>query len=245
ADSSTGLQEINRITVKNAVVCFVLLPRFLVAAVVFWLLDFLCIRKRFFFRMKEQGGDAIDPPLCISDSNRLFSLESLKAVWHGQKLDFLKAARLGRGAPNTEVVRLQDQRRSRILDCAQGARPLILNFGSSDTAVVYIEEAHPSDGWTSTDAPYQIPKHRSLEERLSAAHLIHLEVPGCLVVADNMENSSSAAYGAYFNRLYIVQEGKVVYQGGRGPEGYRISELRDWLDQHRKELEKTDNNLNV
>uniref|UniRef100_A0A3Q3A8G3 Iodothyronine deiodinase n=1 Tax=Kryptolebias marmoratus TaxID=37003 RepID=A0A3Q3A8G3_KRYMA len=116
--------------IKNAVVCLVLLPRFLVAAVVFWLLDFLCIRKRVFFRMREQVGDAMDPPLCISDSNRLFSLESLKAVWHGHKLDFLKAAHLGHGAPDAEVVQLEDQRRARILDYARGERPLILNFGS-------------------------------------------------------------------------------------------------------------------
>lgn len=101
-------------------------------AVMFWLLDFLCIRRRVFLRMKakEQGGDAIDPPLCISDSNRLFSLESLKAVWHGHKLDFLKAARLGHGAPNTDVVQLEDQRRRRILDFAKDKRPLVLNFGS-------------------------------------------------------------------------------------------------------------------
>lgn len=116
--------------IKNAMVCLALLPRFLMAAVMFWLLDFLCIRKRVFFRMKEQEDDAIDPPLCISDSNRLFSLESLKAVWHGHKLDFLKAAHLGHGAPNTEVVQLEDQRRSRILDYAKDKRPLILNFGS-------------------------------------------------------------------------------------------------------------------
>lgn len=118
---------------KNAIVCLVLLPRFLMAAVMFWLLDFLCIRKRVFFRM-EQECDSIDPPLCISDSNRLFSLESLKAVWHGHKLDFLKAAHLGHGAPNTEVVQLGDQlgdqRHSRILDYAKEKRPLILNFGS-------------------------------------------------------------------------------------------------------------------
>uniref|UniRef100_A0A3B3H9X2 Iodothyronine deiodinase n=1 Tax=Oryzias latipes TaxID=8090 RepID=A0A3B3H9X2_ORYLA len=235
---------------KNAIVCLLLLPRFLLAAVVFWLLDFSCIRKRVFLRMKEQGGDATDPPLCISDSNRLFSVESLKAVWHGHKLDFLKAAHLGRGAPNTEVVHLEDQRCSRILDYAKDKRPLILNFGScvvqqnadiADSLVVYIEEAHPSDGWMSTDAPYQIPKHRRLEDRLNAAQLMHLEVPGCLVVVDSMENSSNAAYGAFFDRLYILQEGKVVYQGGRGPEGYRISELRDWLDQYRKGMEKSNN----
>lgn len=116
--------------VKDALVCLALLPRFLMAAVVFWLLDFLCIRKRVLFRMREQEGDATDPPLCISDSNRMFSLESLKAVWHGHKLDFLKAAHLGRGAPNTEVVQLEDRRRGRILDYARDERPLILNFGS-------------------------------------------------------------------------------------------------------------------
>uniref|UniRef100_A0A665UZJ7 Iodothyronine deiodinase n=1 Tax=Echeneis naucrates TaxID=173247 RepID=A0A665UZJ7_ECHNA len=82
------------------------------------------------FHTWEQEDDAIDPPLCISDSNRLFSLESLKAVWHGHKLDFLKAAHLGHGAPNTEVFQLTDQRRSRILDYAKDKRPLILNFGS-------------------------------------------------------------------------------------------------------------------
>lgn len=114
---------------------------------------------------------------------------------------------------------------------------LVLQYADiADALVVYIEEAHPSDGWISSDAPYQIRKHRSLEERLSAARLMEREAPGCAIVADSMENSSNSAYGAYFDRLYIVQDGKVVYQGGRGPEGYRISELRHWLDQYRERL---------
>lgn len=114
---------------------------------------------------------------------------------------------------------------------------LVLQYADiSDALVIYIEEAHPSDGWISSDAPYQIRQHRSLEERLSAARLMAREAPGCAIVADSMENSSNSAYGAYFDRLYIVQDGKVVYQGGRGPEGYRISELRHWLDQYRKRL---------
>lgn len=115
------------------------------------------------------------------------------------------------------------------------------NADLADCVLVYIEEAHPSDGWTSTDAPYQIPRHRCLEDRLSAAQLMRQEAPCCPVVVDGMENSSNAAYGAYFDRLYIVQEGKVVYQGGRGPEGYRITELRDWLDRYRETMEQSSN----
>lgn len=106
----------------------------------------------------------------------------------------------------------------------------------ADFLLIYIEEAHPSDGWVSTDAPYQIPKHQCLEDRVKAAQLMTLEIPDCLVVVDNMDNASNAAYGAYFERLYIVQQETVVYQGGRGPEGYKISELKHWLDQYKNQL---------
>uniref|UniRef100_A0A3Q3NCU2 Iodothyronine deiodinase n=1 Tax=Labrus bergylta TaxID=56723 RepID=A0A3Q3NCU2_9LABR len=223
---------------KHAALCLMLLPRFLLAAVMLWLLDFLCIRKKVLLKMGEGLDSLDDPPVCVSDSNKMFTLESLRAVWYGQKLDFLKSAHLGRAAPNTEVMLVHERRQVRILDCMKGKRPLILNFGSyiADFLVVYIEEAHPSDGWVSSDAPYQIPKHRCLEDRLTAARLMLAEVPGSNVVVDNMDNSSNAAYGAYFERLYIVRDERVVYQGGRGPEGYRISELRNWLEQYRNDL---------
>uniref|UniRef100_A0A8C4XGD6 Iodothyronine deiodinase n=3 Tax=Polypteridae TaxID=8289 RepID=A0A8C4XGD6_ERPCA len=109
----------------------------------------------------------------------------------------------------------------------------------ADSLLVYIEEAHPSDGWLSTDAPYQIPRHRCLEDRLRAAHLMTQEAPGCQVVADTMDNSSNAAYGAYFQRLYILQDQKVVYQGGKGPEGYKIAEVREWLDKYKRSQQTT------
>lgn len=109
----------------------------------------------------------------------------------------------------------------------------------ADFLLVYIEEAHPSDGWISTDAPYDIPKHRCLEDRLKAASLMKDESPNCFVVADGMDNSSNAAYGAYFERLYVLLNQKVVYQGRRGPEGYKISELRLWLEQYTKQSSST------
>uniref|UniRef100_A0A8C5WJ37 Iodothyronine deiodinase n=1 Tax=Leptobrachium leishanense TaxID=445787 RepID=A0A8C5WJ37_9ANUR len=105
---------------------------------------------------------------------------------------------------------------------------------AADFLLVYIEEAHPSDGWVSTDSPYQIPRHQSLQDRLAAAQLMLQGAPGCRVAADTMSNASNAAYGAYFERLYVILEGEVVYQGGRGPEGYSISELRVWLERYER-----------
>ncbi|MBN3298742.1 IOD3 deiodinase, partial [Amia calva] len=125
---SAGVQTVKAL--KTAAVCLILLPRFLVAALMLWLLDFLCIRKKVLLRMREQEGSPDDPPLCVSDSNRMFTWESLKAVWHGQKLDFYKTAHVGYVAPNTEVVHVGEKRKSRILDYARGKRPLVLNFGS-------------------------------------------------------------------------------------------------------------------
>ncbi|XDV41090.1 hypothetical protein PO909_010016 [Leuciscus waleckii] len=224
-----------------------LLPRFLLAALTLWLLDFLCIRRKLLMKMRESDlASPDDPPMCVSDSNKMFTLESLRAVWYGQKLDFFKTARLGGAAPNTEVVPLDNARRRgtrRILDYARGRRPLRVARQYADIAdslLVYIEEAHPSDGWVSSDAPYQIPRHRCLEDRLRAAELMNQKVPESAIVVDTMENSSNSAYGAYFERLYILKDEKVVYQGGRGPEGYRISELRDWLERYRNELEASD-----
>lgn len=125
---SAGVQMVRAL--KHAALCLMLLPRFLLAALMLWLLDFLCIRRKVLLKMGEQAGNPDDPPVCVSDSNKMFSLESLRAVWYGQKLDFFKSAHLGFIAPNTEVVQLQEPKRVRILDYVQGRRPLILNFGS-------------------------------------------------------------------------------------------------------------------
>lgn len=113
----------------------------------------------------------------------------------------------------------------------------------ADFLLVYIEEAHPTDGWISTDASYQIPTHQSLQDRLRAAQLMLQGVPGCRVVVDTMSNASNAAYGAYFERLYVILDGKVVYQGGRGPEGYKISELRSWLDRYQDHVTANNSSL--
>lgn len=98
------------------------------------------------------------------------SWKMLRAVVQLTLGDLNKTARLGSPAPNCHLVST-DEKECRLLDMARGNRPLVLNFGScswppffirlkndftkvvreyadvADFMVVYISEAHPTDGW--------------------------------------------------------------------------------------------------
>lgn len=100
----------------------------------------------------------------------LFSDQMFQNVWHSVTLDLNKKIKLGSQAPNSPVVSLSGKDCFPLLQMAKSGRPLVLNFGSctcpifmsqlhdfqkmakdfsqiADFCVVYIEEAHPSDGW--------------------------------------------------------------------------------------------------
>lgn len=51
-----------------------------------------------------------------------------------------------------------------------------------------------------------------------------------------MEDKADEAYAAWPERLYIAHKGKIVFKGGRGPEGYKPSEVDDWLSMHASKL---------
>ena len=50
------------------------------------------------------------------------------------------------------------------------------------------------------------------------------------MVVDSMLDAVNISYGAAPIRMYIVQKGQVVYEGGAGPMGYRLDHVREWLD---------------
>lgn len=56
--------------------------------------------------------------------------------------------------------------------------------------------------------------------------------PNCPVVADDISNDMNYKYGAMFERLFIVLKGKVVYMGQRGPQGYHMEEVEEWLTKY-------------
>lgn len=111
--------------------------------------------------------------------------------------------------------------------------------------VVYLEEAHPTDGWMYPAVSHFIQQHTSLKQRVAAAEILQdeLEVrcnahgynPSDLpLCVDAMENKASIAFGALPERLAIIMDGKIVWIGGRGPMDYSLvdaeKELRKLLD---------------
>uniref|UniRef100_A0A8D2HHG6 Iodothyronine deiodinase n=1 Tax=Urocitellus parryii TaxID=9999 RepID=A0A8D2HHG6_UROPR len=116
---------------------------------------------------------------------------------------------------------------------------LVEEFSSvADFLLVYIDEAHPSDGWAvpgDSSLSFEVKKHRNQEERCAAAQQL-LErfslPPQCRVVADRMDNNANVAYGVAFERVCIVQRQKIAYLGGKGPFCYNLQEVRHWLEKN-------------
>lgn len=47
-----------------------------------------------------------------------------------------------------------------------------------------------------------------------------------------MLDAANLAYGASPERLYIIRDSRIVYQGGPGPMSYNIKEVRVWLENY-------------
>lgn len=106
----------------------------------------------------------------------------------------------------------------------------------ADFVLVYIDEAHPSDGWVAPptgSCSFSVRKHQNLEERLWAARKLLEEFslpPQCQLVADCMDNNANVAYGVSNERVCIVQRKKITYLGGKGPFFYSLKDVRQWLE---------------
>lgn len=95
--------------------------------------------------------------------------------------------------------------------------------------VVYVQEAHPTDGW-QVDSNVQegvlFSQHRSYDERESVAQSCSIDLHiGLPIIIEEMDNAIDEAYGAAPERLYLVDvDGKVAYHGGAGPHFFDLDE---------------------
>ena len=80
----------------------------------------------------------------------------------------------------------------------------------------------------------EIVQHKTIEERCQAAKILK-NFSGCTtpVMVDTMEDEATQAYGAFPERLFIIQQGKIVYEGGTGPYNYSVTEVRRWLEEYK------------
>jgi len=100
----------------------------------------------------------------------------------------------------------------------------------ADFLTIYLEEAHPKDGWALySNVDFNQPTE--LEERVAIAKRYETERNVTMkVVVDTMDNNSQLAYSGWPERLFVVVDGIVRYAGGRGPFGYNPVEVDEFLD---------------
>ena len=85
--------------------------------------------------------------------------------------------------------------------------------------------------WPFLQNNVEILQHRTLQERCQAAEMLK-KSSGCStpILVDTMDNEATQAYGAYPERLFIIQDRKIVYEGGTGPYNYKLWEVKKWLE---------------
>ena len=81
----------------------------------------------------------------------------------------------------------------------------------ADFVTVYIEEAHPADGWAFSNN-VNINTHRKIEDRIEAAKGLLVHKPSFPIVCDGMAEEANYAYGGLYERLYIIHKGKIAYR---------------------------------
>lgn len=208
--------------------------------------------RKIHMKMGERTTMTQNPKFRYEDwGPAFFSLAFIKTLFFVNWCSLGLEAFEGHSAPDSALITL-DRQKTSVHRFLKGNRPLVLSFGSctwppflykldefkqlvkdfsnvADFLIVYLAEAHATDAWAFKNN-VDISVHKNLEERLAAARTLLKEDPPCPVVVDEMNNITASKYGALPERLYVIQSGKVIYQGGIGPWGYKPEEVRKVLE---------------
>lgn len=96
--------------------------------------------------------------------------------------------------------------------------------------LVYVREAHPSDGWwmmSNQRVGIDLSQPKSDSDRRSIAETCqkHLDIDIPLLV-DGVDDAVGAVYSGMPNRLYLIdQNGRIAFKNGRGPFGFHPRQL--------------------
>lgn len=100
--------------------------------------------------------------------------------------------------------------------------------------LVYVREAHPTDGWHMFDnfrQGYTLPQPTDDAGRVEVARLCQRTLDlGMPMVVDEISDPVGTLYSGMPARLYLIdREGEVVFKSGRGPFGFKPAELEQAL----------------
>ncbi|KAJ7325700.1 thyroxine 5'-deiodinase [Desmophyllum pertusum] len=209
--------------------------------------------------MEMMSSIALPPDMYL---HSLFTWNMFKSVRTSIMLELQISARIDHTAPNPSLVSTDGLSYRRLLSFCRGNRPLVVNFCSwtcpvfrarvgeflsvvqefsdvADFLTIYIEEAHPSNGW-AFENNVVIPTHQSLEDRCKAARLMLSSTNfNCPVVVDTMENEANRAYAGVPIRLYVIKNQKVALAGLTGPTFYDPKQVAQWLTEFKAEFIRT------
>lgn len=103
----------------------------------------------------------------------------------------------------------------------------------ADFVTVYIEEAHPAEK-DHFKGNINIESHANMEDKMEAARTLKEEagesLEGSPILVDPWDNPAMEAYAGFPERLYVILDGTIVYEGGMGPFGYKIEEVKEYLN---------------
>ncbi|OWK37766.1 Type I iodothyronine deiodinase [Fimbriiglobus ruber] len=100
--------------------------------------------------------------------------------------------------------------------------------------MVYVREAHPTNGWvmaSNTRAGVAVKQPTSFTERVDVCKQFCQKLkPAMPVVVDEIDDPVNTLYSGVPARLYVIDtKGRVAYQSGRGPFGFRAGEMEQAL----------------
>ena len=106
--------------------------------------------------------------------------------------------------------------------------------GRAEFVMVYVREAHPTDGWrmkTNDKAGVSLAQPRTDEERAGVAQQCAKSLtPTMPLLVDGVDDKVGNLYSGMPGRMYVIDpKGKVAYKSGRGPFGFKAGELEQAL----------------
>ncbi len=116
-----------------------------------------------------------------------------------------------------------------------GVEPVVGRFRDRvNFLFVYVREAHPCNGWcmsSNETAGIHVEQPVDNASRMAIAKTcMDLLKPSIPVVVDGVDDTVGNQYSAMPARLYVLDKtGKVTYQSGRGPFGFKVGEMEQAL----------------